>query len=128
MKKVTRLILMLCFILSGALCFAHSEARMMKEKGEGIPIDIIEATNVSGLARGNSIFPTLNGHVLTVAFTENMGQVSVEVATAAGVSVECLSVLTPNGLQVYIPNAGDYIVTFTLSNGDVYYGEFTVTD
>ena len=24
--------------------------------------------------------------------------------------------------------AGDYIVTFTLPNGDEYYGEFTVTD
>jgi hypothetical protein len=52
----------------------------------------------------------------------------VEVATVAGVSVQCLSVFTPNGLQVYIPNAGNYIVTFTLSNGDEYYGEFTVTD
>ncbi len=41
---------------------------------------------------------------------------------------ECLSVPTPNGLQVYIPNDGNYIVTFTLSNGDVYAGEFTVTD
>ena len=101
---------------------------MIKEKGKGIPIDIIEATNVSGLARGNSIIPTLNGHVLTVAFTENMGQVSVEVATSSGATIDCLSVLTPNGVQVYIPNAGDYIVTFTLSNGDVYYGEFTVMD
>jgi hypothetical protein len=35
---------------------------------------------------------------------------------------------TPNGYQYYIPNTGDYIVTFTLENGDVYYGEFTVTD
>ncbi|MBQ0128511.1 MAG: hypothetical protein KBT57_01605 [bacterium] len=63
-----------------------------------------------------------------MAFSENIGQISVEVATAAGASVQCLSVLTPNGLQFYIPNVGDYIVTFTLSNGDEYYGEFTVTD
>jgi hypothetical protein len=34
----------------------------------------------------------------------------------------------PNDLQIYIPNTGDYIVTFTLPNGDEYYGEFTVTD
>ena len=27
-----------------------------------------------------------------------------------------------------IPNTGDYIVTFTLPNGDEYYGEFTVTN
>ena len=31
-------------------------------------------------------------------------------------------------IQFYIPLAGDYIVNFTLPNGDEYYGEFTVTD
>ena len=66
--------------------------------------------------------------MLTVVFTENLGQVAVEVTTALGGNVECLSITTPNGLQIYIPNTGDYIVTFTLPNGDEYYGEFTVTD
>jgi hypothetical protein len=61
-------------------------------------------------------------------FTENLGQIAVEVSTASGTLVNCLSVFTPNGLQVYIPNAGNYIVTFTLSDGDEYYGEFTITD
>lgn len=101
---------------------------MEKEEGDGIPIEVKECTGVSGSDKSGSINPTLSGHVLTVVFNENMGQVSVEVSTAAGASVQCLSVLTPNGLQVYIPNAGNYVVTFTLSNGDVYYGEFTVTD
>ena len=128
MYKLKEMILMLCFILSGALCYAHGEARMEKEQGEGIPIEIKESGIYTGPSRGNSIIPTLNGHVLTVVFSENLGQVSVEVATISGASVQCLSVLTPNGLQVYIPNAGNYIVTFTLSNGDVYYGEFTVMD
>lgn len=128
MYKLKEMILMLCFILSGALCYANGEARIEKEQGEGIPIEIIESGSCTGPSRGNSIIPTLNGHVLTVVFNENLGQVSVKVATAAGVTVECLSVLTPNGLQVYIPNAGNYIVTFTLSNGDEYAGEFTVTD
>ena len=127
MKKATRLILMLCLILSGAFCFVHGETGTEME-GDGITIDLIEASCSTGPSRSNSIIPTINGHVLTVVFNENMGQVSVEVATAAGASVQCLSVLTPNGLQVYIPNAGNYVVTFTLSNGDVYYGEFTVTD
>ena len=72
--------------------------------------------------------PSISDHVLSVMFSENLGQVAVEVSTASGAQVDCLSVLTPNGLQVYIPNAGNYIVTFTLSNGDEYYGEFTVTD
>ena len=129
MKKITTLVLMLCFILSGALCYAHVEARTRNEKDwVPIPIDLTEKTGASGSDRSSSILPALDGHVLTVVFNENLGQVSVEVATSAGVSVQCLSVLTPNGLQVYIPNAGNYIVTFTLSNGDVYAGEFTVTD
>lgn len=128
MKKVTTLVLMLCFILSGALCYANGEARTENEKGEGIPIEVKECISASGSDRSNSILPTLDGHVLTMVFNENLGQVSVEVATSTGATVECLSVLTPNGLQVYIPNAGTYIVTFTLANGDVYAGEFTVTD
>lgn len=121
------MMLMLCFILSGAFCIARGEKTTI-EAGEGIRIGLIEAISSSEPSRGNSIIPSINGHVLTVVFNENIGQVSVEVATMAGASVQCLSVLTPNGLQVYIPNVGNYIVTFTLSNGDVYYGEFTVTD
>ena len=71
---------------------------------------------------------TLNGHVLTIVFTENLGQVEVEVTTISGASVDGTSTITPNGIQIYIPLAGDYIVNFTLPNGDEYYGEFTVTD
>ena len=129
MYKLKEMILMLCLILSGALCYAHGDARMENVKGEDIPIEVIEiSSSTSGLHRGSSIIPTLNGHVLTVVFNENLGQVSVEVSTVSGASVQCLSVLTPNGLQVYIPNAGNYIITFTLPDGDVYAGEFTVTD
>jgi Protein of unknown function (DUF3244). len=129
MYKLKEMILMLCFILSGALCYAHGEARMEnKKEGDDLILVFKEIITYGGLDKSNAITPTINGHVLTVVFNENLGQVSVEVATAAGASVQCLSVLTPNGLQVYIPNEGNYIVTFTLSNGDVYYGEFTVMD
>ena len=38
------------------------------------------------------------------------------------------SVQTPDCYQFYLPLTGDYIITFTLANGDEYYGEFTVTD
>lgn len=115
-------------VFSGAFCYAAGVAEMEEEKGNGIPLEVKEKVIYGSSDKSGSIVATLDGHVLTVVFTENFGQVSVEVATAAGASVQCLSVLTPNGLQVYIPNAGNYIVTFTLSNGDEYYGEFTVTD
>lgn len=90
-------------------------------------ITVMQAA-VQGSPRGSSIHASINGHYLMVTFTENLGQVAVEVTTALGGAVECLSITTPNGLQIYIPNTGDYIVTFTLPNGDEYYGEFTVTD
>ncbi len=120
---------MLCFILSGALCYAHGAAGTKNVKGEGTPIEIKKKTDSnSSYDKGNAIDPTLNGHVLTVVFTENLGQVTVEVASVSGSDVSTTTVYTPNGLQVYIPIAGDYIVTFTLPSGDEYYGEFTVTD
>ena len=129
MKKVTTMFLMLCLLFSGALSYAHSEASIENEKkGDGVPIELKECTGVSSLDKSNAITPVIDGHVLTVAFTENLGQVAVEVTTASGAPVEGTTTITPNGLQIYIPLAGDYIVTFTLPNGDEYYGEFTVTD
>ena len=129
MYKLKEMMLMLCFILSGALCYAHSKTITSNEKDWVlIYIEATETTGASGSDKSSSILPTLDGHVLTVVFNENMGQVSVEVATLAGASVECLSVPTPNCVQVYIPNTGNYTITFTLSNGDVHAGEFTVTN
>lgn len=71
MKKVTTLVLMLCFILSGALCYANGAARTGNEKREGIPIEVKECTGVSGSDRSNSIIPTLDGHVLTEEWRKN---------------------------------------------------------
>ena len=128
MQKATTLVLMLCFILSGALCYAHGASRMTNVKGEGAPKIIIIKAQHGGVDKSGSIVPSIYDHVLSVLFSENLGQVAVEISTASGVTVDCLSAFTPNGLQCYIPDAGNYIVTFTLSNGDEYYGEFTVTE
>ena len=88
----------------------------------------VKEAYVTGAPRGSTIQASIDGHTLTVVFTENLGQVAVEISTDTGLAIDCASIVTPNGLQFYIPNAGDYIVTFTLSNGDEYYGEFTVTE
>jgi len=128
MKKVTTLVLMLCFILSGALCYANGVARTENKKTneEGISISVKEKASHGGLDKSSTITPTINGHVLTVVFSENLGQVSIEITMSMGGYVQADSCLTPNGIQFYIPLAGDYIVTFTLPNGDEYYGEFEV--
>ena len=127
MFKLRQMILMLCLILSGALCYANGVVKTENDKIEGSILTIKKAHH-GGTDKSGSIVPSINGNVLVVVFTENLGQVAVEITTALGDAVECLSITTPNGLQIYIPNTGDYIVTFTLPNGDEYYGEFTVTD
>ena len=89
---------------------------------------IIKESHVQGVPKGSSIQATINGHYLTVVFTENLGNITVEVSKVNGGETQVESTPTPNGVNFYIYETGSYIVTFTLSNGDVYYGEFDVTD
>jgi len=128
MHKPTTLILMFCFILTGTFCYANGMVGMKKEKDNVIPIIVKEKASYGGLDKSDAITTTINGHLLMVAFLENLGQVTVEITTSTDSPVDFITMSTPNGYQYYIPNTGDYIVTFTLENGDVYYGEFTVTD
>ena len=88
----------------------------------------INERNVTSAPKGASIRASICGHSLLVVFTENLGGVDVEITTATGDLVQTLWVASPDGLQTYLPLCGDYVITFTLSNGDEYYGEFTVTD
>jgi len=128
MKKVAISVLMLCIILSGAWCYAHGASGTENGKGDGILIEVKETSSHVGFEKSSAIIPSINGHVLFVWFTENIGQVAIEITTATGAVVQTCWAETPNGLQAYIPYAGNYIITFTLANGDEYYGEFTVTD
>ena len=128
MKKFSKLVLMLCLVLSGALCYASNATKTENKKGNGITLEVKQKVFHGSSDKSGSIVPTLDGHVLTVIFTENLGQVAVEVSTAVGTLVHYSLTPTPNGVQVYILDTGDFIITFTLSNGDEYYGEFTVTD
>ena len=108
MKKLTQLVLMLCLVLSGAWCYAGGVDGTGNEKGnDGTSILVIERTSHSSSEKGvivNAIDASIDGHYLTVAFTENLGQVAIEITTASGGYVETLSITTPNGLQFYIPN------------------------
>ena len=89
---------------------------------------LIKEGNVQNSPKGSSIQASINGHVLTVFFSENIGPVAIEIFKDSGGNVETHWVETPDVLQTYLPLAGDYLITFTLANGDEYYGEFTVTD
>ena len=120
------LILVAGFLFSTEMIHAKEAIATINDDNSTI---IVKKTTAScGYDKGAVIHASLNGHILTVVFSENLGEVAVDVLTASGSPVQGLSVLTPNGLQVYIPLTGDYIVNFTLPDGDEYYGEFTVTD
>ena len=127
MFKFKQTILMLCLFFSGALCYAHGEVKTTVTK-DGIPIELKESACSTSPSKIQSIVASIDGHVLSVVFTQNFGQVTIDVSLVAGGEVETQSTPTPNGVIIYIPSTGSYVVTFTLSNGDVYYGEFEVTD
>lgn len=91
------------------------------------PIQIIGA-HVQDAPKNSSIQASINGHSLTVIFLENLGTVHIEVTDTNGGAVALTDLYTPNGYNAYIYNTGSYIVTFTLTNGDEYYGEFEVTE
>ena len=114
---------MCCLALSAAFCLAQGVAGTENKK-EGGNIIVKEKTGHSGTNKTESIQASINGHVLSVVFTENLGQVAIDISTAAGATVDYNSIHTPNGVNFYIPNSGSYVVTFTLPNNDVYYGEF----
>ena len=79
------MVLMLSLILSGAFCHASGVAGTENGKeSDGVPIDLKESTGLSGLDKSNSIIATLNYNVLIVVFTDNLGEVDVEITSATG--------------------------------------------
>ncbi|MBO2522265.1 MAG: hypothetical protein CW336_00165 [Bacteroidetes bacterium] len=125
MNKIKRFMLLLGIILPVTFVFANSELSAEKD---GVNPVVINKISNTGNDRSSSILASIDGHTLTIVFTENLGQVSIEVSYASGNEVETTSIYTPSGVIIYIPYSGSYIVTFTLPNGDEYYGEFEVTE
>lgn len=128
MKRSITFVLMLCLVLSGAFCYASGEAGTGKEKDGGIPIEVKEHSSLSGTDKSASINPSIDGHVLTILFTEDLGEVYAEVTSNTSIVVDATITITPNGILFYIPNTGEYIINITLPNGDEYFGEFEVTE
>ena len=114
---------MLLLITMTVCCNAASN--LLVDKHSDIQI---KHTTVQGEPKGASIQASVSGHTLSVVFTENLGHVTVEVTTTGGAVVETAGLYTPNGACLHIPDTGSYVVTFTLPNGDIYYGEFEVTE
>jgi len=122
-KSKSLLLLLSCVMLityfkAGASCL---------QKGNH-PIEINEV-QVQGTPKGNTILASIDGHYLSVTFTQDIGYVTMELDKVSGPMIFSYPpVQTPESFQFYISQTGDYIITFTLSNGDEYYGAFTVTN
>lgn len=125
MTKFKKIFLMFALLFSAALCHSNDIA---KTKKDGTPITIIKTSSNEVYDRSSSISAHINGHTLIVAFKDNIGEVVVDITTANGGTVYYTAMDTPSGYQFYIPLEGAYVVTFTLTDGDEYYGEFVIED
>lgn len=82
-KTFRKMLFLIVFSLSSAFCFAeHVNDRK---------VVIIVESSVQGAPKGSSIEATIDGHILSVVFLENLGQVSVEICSANGGHVDTLS-------------------------------------
>lgn len=123
--KNKQFVLLLGLLLLSAWCSANIAAKIVEQSS---PISI-KTGSVQGTPRGYTIQASIDGHYLTVTFTQDIGYVEMELNKVSGPMIfNYPSVETPDSLEFYINQTGDYIITFTLSNGDEYYGEFTVTN
>lgn len=122
MKKF---LIFLSIMLSLSIGYSNSSSSNAQD---GTTVLLIATSASSSAPRTDAIIASINGHTLTVVFTENLGTVTIEVKDVYGVAIDLDLIGTPNGYQCYIPLAGHYTVVFKLSNGDEYSGEFDVTD
>ena len=115
-------------LLFGLLLFTSSSEAVGINSIDGYSHITVQQANTHGTPRSPSIHAFLNDHYLTVSFSQDFGQVTIEVTTASGLFVDSVNLLVSTGWQFYIPDEGDYVFTITFADGDEYYGEFTITD
>ena len=122
MPSILRIVLLLQFLTLTIFCGANDAVLCESHNIQ------IKESHVQQAPKTASINATINGHALSVVFTENLGTVHVEVTDTSGGPVDLTDMYTPNGYNAYIHHAGSYVVTITLGNGDEYYGEFDVVE
>ena len=123
-KDLKHLFLLLSLLLPIAWCSATSFTS--KDGNSAIQIKV---AHVQGAPKGSTIQASIDGHYLSVTFTQDIGYVDMELNKVSGPMIFNYPLVgTPDSFQFYLSQTGDYIITFTLSNGDEYYGEFTVMD
>ena len=93
------------------------------------PIDIRGAYDMGQPRSDNPISASIDGHALTIYINENVGIAHIVVTNRNGVYIDRDNILhTPDMATLLIEDEGFYTVTITLNDGDVYYGDFMVTE
>jgi hypothetical protein len=109
--------------------FAFVEAKQ-NNASEEIDILISSAGNQNTSISRNpaSISVDITGHVLSVNVNEDLGIVCLMVSDAnTGVWIELGNMTsTPETTYFYIADTGNYRIDIVLSNGEQYYGYFSV--
>ena len=122
MKKLKKLVLVLCAIFPIAFCFANGVVGTGNMEEETTIVLKKKHTQNNGSDKNElSITASISGHMLLMSFSQNIGSVFVEISDG-----QSFTVVTPDNAQAYITNSGSYTVNFTLANGDEYYGHFVV--
>ncbi|MCQ2317722.1 MAG: DUF3244 domain-containing protein [Bacteroidales bacterium] len=86
-------------------------------------------SNDSNNKSSEPISASIDGHALTIYINENVGIAHIVVTNSNGVYIDRDNILhTPDMATLLIEDEGFYTVTITLNNGDVYYGDFMVTE
>lgn len=86
-------------------------------------------SNSSGNKSDIPISASIDGHALTIYINENVGIAHIVVTNRNGVYTDSDNLFhTPDMATILIEDEGFYTVTITLNNGEVYYGDFYVTE
>ena len=124
-KKLT-FTLLFALLLQSTLII---EAKQSSVK-EGVEIEKIYTNTLNGSEyRNPPISVDITSHTLTISILQNVGITQIMIRDANGAMVAFDNMMSsPNTTCIYISNTGYYRIDIILSNGDIYYGYFTVYD
>ena len=80
-KKLFKAISVFCLLLTTVWCHA---SYVITNYDDGYSQILVKAAGIQGSPKDSSIQASIDGHTLTVVFTENLGQVNIEVSSVSG--------------------------------------------
>lgn len=127
MNKIKVIMLLLGVIVPTAFSIAKKDH--VAKNGKDPIVIFNKATHGQSDKSEIPISASIDGHALTIYINENVGIAHIVVTDRNGVYIDRDNLLhTPDVATLFIDDAGFYTVTITLHNGDVYSGDFMVTE